>query len=382
MGLTKQELEQRYGGLTRGYEGGIIINPLQTAGRVTEAAREAMQHFADGYSVCDYCKGSLEGISHPPINRFVSTDLPEFLGADLVRITHGAREGKFMVFHAMTNPGDTVIVDRNRHYSTDAAMQRAGLNVIKVPNSDQLERKIDVNDYIPLIEEHTPKLLFLTYPDGNVGNLPDVHRLGEIAKAHNVPLVVNAAYAIGRIPINMREMGADFVIGSGHKSMASMGPIGVLGMDSKWADQLTQLVDGYKGKEVECLGCTVRGTPLITLMASFPEVVERTQNWSDEVEKARWFSEQMESLGMKQLGEKPHNHDLMMFETDPFFRISQVHPKRRAFLYEALKDEGIFGVKHGATKSIKISTYGTPKKDLERVIETFRGLVKQYDPGE
>jgi selenocysteine lyase/cysteine desulfurase len=38
--------------------------------------------------------------------------------------------------------------------------------------------------------------------------------------------------------ISMEELKADFLIGSGHKSMASAGPVGVLGMKRKWEETL------------------------------------------------------------------------------------------------------------------------------------------------
>jgi len=376
--MKVEDLKRKYGNLRRPYRDFIDLNPLQTAGRLTDAARSSLLEFGDGYSVCDQCKGTLEKIASPPILGFVHDDLPEFIGADIVKITHGAREGKFMVMHVVTSLGDVILVDENRHYSTDVAAQRAGLNIVKVSNSGDPERLIDVEDYVPLIKQHRPKLILLTYPDGNVGNLPDAKRLAEISKEYEVPYLLNAAYAIGRMPISHHEIGADFIVGSGQKSMASAGPIGILGFDKKWAEIVAAESPTHKGKDIECLGCSVRGIPLITLMASFPYVVERIQHWDEEVQKARWFSEQLEVLGLVQLGEKPHKHDLMMFETDIFYEISKVHPKKRALLYEALRDNGIHGLKHGNTKSMKISTYGTPKEDLKKVIDVFEEIVDTY----
>ncbi len=378
MVMDYDHLRNRYEHLTRKNRDTIILNPLQTAGRLSPAAKEALVEFGDGYSVCDHCKGKLDEISNPPIKDFVHVDLPEFLDAEIVRITHGAREGKYMVFHGITHPGDTIIVDRNRHYTTNVAAERAGLNVIKVDNSGGTERTVNVEDYIPLIKEHRPKLIFLTYPDGNYGNLPDARRLGEIAQEFGVPYMINAAYSMGRMPLSMKDLHADFLVGSGHKSMASAGPVGVLAMTERWTEKLLQESPQHKGKEIECLGCTVRGVPLMTLMASFPYVTERVQHWDEEVQKARWFSGELETLGLVQLGEKPHKHDLMMFETGPFFRISSLHPKKRAFLYDLLKDNGISGVKHGQTQSMKVSTYGTPKEDLEKVLSLFRGIITEY----
>lgn len=372
-----ENLKRKYGTIKRSRRDKIILNPLQTGSRLTEEARRSLIEFGDGYSVCDHCKGRLDKISNPPIHDFIYNDLPAFIGSDLVRLTHGAREGKFMIMHSMTKPGDTILVDGNRHYSTVIAAERAGLNIVEVETKGK-EKKVDVEDYIPLIKQHQPKLILLTYPDGSLGNLADARRLGEIAKEYNLPYLINAAYGIGRMPINMKELGADFIVGSGHKSMSSAGPIGIVGMKEKWSERILIESSYSKGKEIQCLGCSVRGVPLITLMASFPYVVERVRSWDSEVEKARWFSREMEDMGMEQLGEKPHNHDLMAFNTPPLYEISQIHPKKRAFLYEALKKEEIFGLKHGATKYMKISTYMTPREDLQKVIDVIKNLILEY----
>jgi Sep-tRNA:Cys-tRNA synthetase len=376
--MWQEELKSKYGNLKRKNKDLINLNPIQTAGKLTEAAREALVEYGDGYSICDYCKGRLDEIRNPHIFTFIHDHLPKFLDCDEAIVTHGAREGKFMVFHSLMKPGDTIVADQNRHYSTDVAAERAGLKIIEVKNSGDPERLIDVEDYIPLIKKHKPKLVFLTYPDGELGNLPDAERLGEIAGEYDIPYLLNAAYSIGRMPVSMNKIGADFIVGSGHKSMASAGPVGVLGLKKKWEGKILRLSELHANKEIECLGCTVRGVPLITLVASFPYVVERIKNWESEVEKARWFSGQMEELGLSQLGEKPHKHDLIKFETDIFYEISLTHPLKRAFLYEILKENGICGLKHGHTRSMKISTYGISMENLKKVIEVFKGIIEAY----
>lgn len=131
-----------------------------------------------------------------------------------------------------------------------------------------------------------------------------------------------------------------------------------------------------KGKEVELLGCTARGATIITLMASFPYVVERVKEWGQEVKKARWFSSEIEKLGLKQLGEKPHNHDLMFIESLKLFEISQRHPRKGYFLYRELKKRGITGIKAGLTKNFKLSTYGLTEEELNRVLNAFREIIE------
>jgi Sep-tRNA:Cys-tRNA synthetase len=369
---------QKLSGLRLQHKGLINLMPLQTGGILTDAAREALIEFGDGYSVCDFCEGTLCNINNPPIRDFVHEFLPEFLGCEVATIAHGAREAKFMVMHSLAKPGDSIIVDANRHYTTVVAAERAGLNMIEVPNSGPPEFNINVDGYAPLIKEHGPKLILLTYPDGNYGNLSDARRLGEIAQESNVPYILNAAYAVGRMPVRMSELGADFIIGSGHKSMASAGPSGVLGMKKKWADTVLRKSATYGKKEVELLGCSIRGVPLMTLMASFPYVRERVGNWDEQVLKAQWFSAELEKLGFVQLGEEPHRHDLLHFDTPALYEISKRVRERGYFLHKELKERGIWGPQPGLARSFKLSTFAADKQQLAFVIDSFKAILDKY----
>ena len=369
---------QKLANLQRQHKGLINLMPLQTGGLLTDAARKALIEFGDGYSVCDFCEGSLCNVTNPPIRGFVTEILPQFLGCEVATITHGAREAKFMVMHSLTKPGDSIIVDASKHYTTVVAAERAGLNIIEVPNSGHPEFIVDVNEYAPLIRQHAPKLILLTYPDGNYGNLPDARRLGAIAQEYNIPYVLNGAYAVGRLPISMDEIGADFVIGSGHKSMASTGPAGVLGMKKKWEESVLRKSGKYGKKEIELLGCTVRGVPLITLMASFPYVKERVEHWDEQVSKAQWFSVELEKLGFEQLGEKPHRHDLLHFDTPTLYQISKRVRERGFFLYKELKERGIWGPQPGLAKSFKLSTFAADMQQLALVVDSFKAILNKY----
>ncbi len=375
---AEDKLLQKLVNLRRQHKGLINLMPLQTGGLLTQAAREALVEFGDGYSVCDFCQGSLCDVANPPVKDFVHELLPQFLGCEVATVTHGAREAKFMVMHSLAGPGDSILVDANRHYTTVVAAERVGLNVIEVPNSGYPEFKVDVNQYAPLMKEHCPKLVLLTYPDGNYGNLPDARRLGEIAQEYDIPYILNGAYAVGRMPVSMEEIGADFIIGSGHKSMASAGPAGVLGMNKKWEEAVLRKSATYGKKDIELLGCSIRGVPLITLMASFPEVKERVQHWDEQVSKAQWFSSELETLGFKQLGEKPHRHDLLYFESPVLYEISRRVRERGYFLYKELKERGIWGPQPGMAKSFKLSTFAADRQQLELVIESFKAILNKY----
>ena len=351
--------------LSREREGFINIDPLQTGGKLYPESKVALQNWGDGYSVCDFCGGRLDQIKNPPIFDFIYTILPKFLEVDLVRVTNGAREGIDTVMHSICSPGDTVVIDKNAHYTTYVAIERNHLNIQEVLNNGYPEFKIDPEKYAAAIEDvkkntgKLPTLTLLTYPDGAYGNVVDAKRVGEISHQYGIPFLVNAAYGIGRMPISVRELGCDFIVGSGHKSMSACGPIGVLGLRKEHEEKILRKSKFYKVKEVELLGCTARGASLITLMASFPYVAERVKNWPEEVRKARWFSCEIENLGLKQLGDKPHNHDLMFVESPKFFEISQTHPETRLFPALRPKRKGNSGHKTRANKKLQdVDIYG------------------------
>lgn len=365
--------------LARPHRDMINIMPLQTGSLLTDAARRALVEFGDGYSVCDFCQGRLTDIANPPVRQFVNEMLPEFLGSERATLTYGARDGVFMVLHSLTKPGDVVVVDGNRHYSTAVAAERAEVELVTVPNSGYPEYTVDAEGFdVALSKQHKVALVILTYPDGRFGNLADAPRVGEIAESLGIPYLVNGAYCVGRMPVRMSELHADFIVGSGHKSMASAGPSGVLGMKARWEEVVLRRSSLHKTKEVECLGCTVRGVPLVTLMASFPSVVERVQHWDEQVAKAQWFSAAMEEIGFRQLGEKPHRHDLMVFETTALYDISQRVRERGYYLYKEMEARGIWGVKPGQTKALELSTFAATREQLKQVVEAFQDILEKY----
>ncbi|VVB71317.1 O-phospho-L-seryl-tRNA:Cys-tRNA synthase 1 [uncultured archaeon] len=361
----------------------INLDPLQRGGILTPEARAALVEWGDGYSVCDFCAGMLDRIKTPPVEEFVHGMLPEFLGTDEVRITHGAREGKFAAMHALCDKGDWVVMDGNAHYTTVLAAERAGLNIEYVPSSGEPDYAISEEGYAEAIErayEHkgNVSMAVLTYPDGNYGNLADAKAIADVCHDYGVPLLLNGAYSVGRMPLNARELAADIIVGSGHKSMAASGPVGVLGASEEYARTIFRLSSTKKNKEVELLGCTVRGAPLLTLMASFPAVLERIRHWPDEVEKANSFADGLEKLGLKQLGDRPHRHDLMFFMAENLYQISLGAKKGRYFLYRDLKERGISGIKPGLTRQFKLSTYGLSSEDLKKVLQAFQEIIDSY----
>jgi Sep-tRNA:Cys-tRNA synthetase len=102
------------------------------------------------------------------------------------------------------------------------------------------------------------------------------------------------------------------------------------------------------------------------------------KRWDDELKKTEWFIDQMEDLGDTMLlGERPHRHHLLHFETPDFWEISKKHKRKGFFLAEDLNKCGIVGVHKGLSKHIKMSVYGLPKDEVSRVIKCFEEIISR-----
>lgn len=370
-------------GLNRSTERRYLnLNPLQRGGVLPKEARVALYEFSDGYSVCDYCAGRLDEVSKPSVSSFLD-DMAKFINVDIARTVHGAREGKFAVMHALCNPGDTIIVDGNAHYTTHLAAERNRLEIIEVPNTSHPEYEIKPEKYREVLENSIDKgkdikLAVLTHVDGNYGNLTDAASIGKITADNNIPILLNCAYSMGRLPIDAKKMNVDFVVGSGHKSMAASGPIGILGIKEEWADKILERSKRHQVKELEMLGCTSRGAPIATMMASFPYVINRVNSWNEEVKNTRQFVKNLEEIrGITQIGLKPTEHDLVRFETPGLDEIAQSHPRKGFFLYEELKKKNIVGIKRGQTKWFKCSVYGFTKEQINYISDSFKEIAEK-----
>jgi len=397
MSTIPKERLQRYTRLQRDFseERYVNLHPIQRGGVLTEAARRVLLEFGNGYSTCDWCPpkaARLDMIERPPISDFMK-DLAAFLNMDVARVVTRCREAKFMVFSMLGEPGDYVVVDSLAHYSTYLAAEAAGLRVKEVPHNGYPEFKVDLNGYAEKIEEvkretgKLPAVVLLTHVDYLYGNLNDATVVSKICQEYGVQFLLNAAYTAGVMPVDGKALGADVLASSGHKSWAASAPVGILAMTEEVAEKIlarSKIVGDWSGrrfaiKELATLGCTVMGAPLLTLMASFPHVVERVQHWDEEVEKARYLVEQMERIeGTRQVGVRPKQHTLMHMESLGFYKVSEGHKRRGFFLYDELRKRNIVGIQAGLTKHFKLNTYGLTWDQIKYAAQAFRDIAQKY----
>jgi Sep-tRNA:Cys-tRNA synthetase len=364
----------------------INIDPIQAGGRLTADAMKAVIAYGDGYSVCDNCRkpNRLDYISKPPIAGF-HRDVAEWLNMDAVRVVPGARRGFQAVANTYVKKGDPVLLTALSHYTEFLAIEETGGIVREIPQDSA--HKITADATATKIEEvrrefgRVPVLAFIDHVDYQYGNMHDVKAIAKVAHHYDIPVLYNGAYTVGILPVDGKDLGVDFVVGSGHKSMAAPAPSGVLAATQERAAEVfrTTTIEGdvtkrrFGIKEPEMMGCTLMGATLVGMMASFPQVKERVKHFDHELENNRLVLEALLSVsGTKILSEYPRNHTLTRIDTlASFDKVAESHKKRGFYFSGALEEKGIVGVIPGATKVWKFNTYGATTKQAAFLADAF-----------
>ena len=370
----------------------INIDPIQAGGRLTADAMKAIIAYGDGYSVCDNCRkpNRLDYITKPPIAEF-HKDVASWLGMAAVRTVPGARRGFQAVARTYVNKGDFVLLTSLSHYTEFLAVEEAGGIVKEIPaNADHIVTPDAAAAKVEELKRESgtaPVLAIIDHVDYQYGNMHDVQGIAKVLHQYDIPVLYNGAYTVGILPVDGKALGVDFVVGSGHKSMAAPAPSGILATTAEREKEvfrttaLTGDVTGRKFgiKEPAMLGCTLMGATLIGLMASFPRVKERVTHFDAELAHNKIVIDALLSVaGTHVLSEMPRKHTLTRVDTTGSFdKVAQAHPKKGFFFSSALDAKGIVGIIPGASRVWKFNTYGLTRLQAEYLAQAFVDVAKE-----
>ncbi len=158
--------------------------------------------------------------------------LAKFFGcsrADHVIFTANSTEALNIALSGVFNPGDHVITTECEHNSVLRPLYRQeeeGTISLSFVPADQMGR-VNYSDFEKLIQPNT-RAIVCTHASNLTGNVIDVEKVGEIARAHHLLLIVDASQTAGVIPIDMEKMHIDILCFTGHKGL--MAPQGTGGM--------------------------------------------------------------------------------------------------------------------------------------------------------
>jgi len=161
------------------------------------------------------------------IARFINAQAPE----EIVFV-RGATEAINLVAYSWAanqlKPGDRILLSQLEHHSNIVPWQliaeRHGLAIDVVPLTP--DHRIDLQAMAAMI---TPrhKLVALAHVSNVLGSILDAERAAAIAHSVGAKLLLDGCQAVPRLPVDVRALGCDFYVFSGHKLYGPTG-IGVL----------------------------------------------------------------------------------------------------------------------------------------------------------
>jgi len=159
----------------------------------------------------------------------------DFVGAksvDEIVFTRGTTESINLVAQAwggkFLRPGDVILLTEMEHHSNLVSWQllaeRIGARIHYVPVRD--DGALELEKLSSLITPEV-KMFAFTHVSNSLGTINPVAELCQKAREVGATTLIDAAQSIGHMPLNVDELGCDFLAFSGHKMCAPTG-IGVL----------------------------------------------------------------------------------------------------------------------------------------------------------
>jgi cysteine desulfurase/selenocysteine lyase len=173
-----------------------------------------------------------------------------FIGAgssDEIVFTRGATEGINLVAQCWAGTqlkaGDRILLSMLEHHSNIVPWQmvaeRVGAAIDVVPLTTDGRIDLDVMEQM-LRPEH--KLVALAHVSNVLGSVLDVQRATALAHKVGAKILIDGCQAVARLPVDVRALGCDFYVFSGHKLYGPTG-IGVL-----WGrGELLEAMPPYQG---------------------------------------------------------------------------------------------------------------------------------------
>ena len=189
-----------------------------------------------------------------------------FIGADPGEIvfTKSATEAVNLVAYAMSNaatagpdaarlrvgPGDEVLVTEMEHHANlvpwQQLCQRTGATLRWFGVTP--EGRLDLSNAAELIGDRT-RIVAVTHQSNVTGTVPPVAEIAALAHARGALVLADGAQSVPHRPVDVRELGADFLAFSSHKMLGPSG-IGVLWGRRELLEALPPFITGGSMIEV------------------------------------------------------------------------------------------------------------------------------------
>jgi cysteine desulfurase/selenocysteine lyase len=233
-----------------------------------------------------------------------------------VVFTRGTTESINLVAQSWLRPrlqaGDRIVLTEMEHHSNQIPWQlvaqerQAELDYVSITDSGELE----LNHLEQLLAQR-PRLLAVTAVSNVLGTINPLETILDLAQRYEVPVMVDAAQAVGRIPLEDWAERCDFLAFSGHKLYGPTG-IGVLCGRFDRLDEMSPWQGGggmiaKVGRQSSSWAAIPArleaGTPPIAEAVALQAAIEYVQQWG--VPKIRQHEQELVAHALNRLAEEP-----------------------------------------------------------------------------
>ena len=115
--------------------------------------------------------------------------------------------------------GDVVLTTRNDYVSNQiqflSLRRRFGIEVLRAP--DAAGGGVDAGAMGALIRRHRPRIVCVTHVPTNSGLVQDVAAVGAACRESDTLYLVDACQSVGQMPVDVRDLGCDFLSATSRK---------------------------------------------------------------------------------------------------------------------------------------------------------------------
>ncbi len=234
-----------------------------------------------------------------------------FLGAEPreVIFTRGTTEGVNLVAQswgrAHVGAGDEILVTGMEHHSNIVPWQilaaEKGARLVVVPVDD--EGRVHLADFERLIGPRT-RIVAVTHVSNALGTVNPVREIVRLAHSRGVPVLVDGAQAVPHVPVDVKDLDADFYAFSGHKMF---GPTGIGVLYGKAA--ILESMPPWQGGGDMILSVSFSGTKFNTIPYKFEAGTPDAAGAVGLGAAVDWLE------GLDRKGALAHEHDLLAYAT-------------------------------------------------------------------
>jgi cysteine desulfurase/selenocysteine lyase len=234
---------------------------------------------------------------------------------------------------AAVGAGDEVVVSEMEHHSNIVPWQmlceEKGARLRVIPITDAGELRLD--EYERLLGPRT-RLVSVTHVSNALGTINPVEDIIGLAHDRGIPVLIDGAQAVAHMPVDVRALGCDFYVFSGHKVF---GPTGIGVLYGRAA--LLEAMPPYQGG-----GDMIRSVTFERTL--YNDVPYRFEAGTPHIAGALGLAAAIEyvtAIGFDRVS--PHEHDLLAYGTAalseiPGLRLTGTAPRKAGILAFVMDD--------------------------------------------